>query len=95
MKISEQKRNKISEQILAFLYSISPKLIFTAHLAMEIARDEEYTKKLLLELKSKKLVVQITKNPQGKQYIQRSRWKLSDEAFKFFKDRNKFNTQVY
>jgi len=95
MKISEQKKNKILEQILAFLYSISPKPIFTAHLAREIARDEEYIKKLLLELKIKKLVVQITKNPQGKEYIQRLRWKLSNEAFKFFKDKDEFNTLVY
>jgi len=95
MKISEQKKRKILEQILAFLYSISPKPIFTAHLAVELARDEEYTKKLLLELKSKKLIVQINKNPQGKKYLQRSRWKLTAEAFKFFKDRDNFNTPVY
>ncbi len=87
MKISEKKKNKIFEQILTFLYSISPKPIFTAHLAMEIARDEEYTKKLLLELKSKKLVLQITKNTKGKQYIQRSRWGLSDEVFKILNSR--------
>ncbi len=95
MRISEQKKRKIFEQILAFLYSISPKPIFTAHLAEEIARDEEYTKQLLLELKSKKLVTQINKNPQGKKYFQRSRWKLSDEAFKFFKDLDNFNTLAH
>jgi predicted transcriptional regulator with HTH domain len=44
MKISEQKIEKISEQILAMLYSISPKSLFTSHIAKEIARDEEFRK---------------------------------------------------
>ena len=54
MKISDKKREKISEQILAFLYSINPKPIFTLHIAQEIARDEEFIKKILQELKNKK-----------------------------------------
>ena len=40
MKISDKKRDKISEQILAFLYSISLKPAFTSHIAQEVARDE-------------------------------------------------------
>ena len=80
MKISEKKKEKISEQILALLFSISPKPIFSAHIAREIARDEEFTKKLLLELKEKKLLTEIKKNPKGVEYLRRSRWKLSDSA---------------
>ena len=45
MKISEQKIEKISEQILATLYSVSPKSLFTSYIAKEIARDEESLKK--------------------------------------------------
>ena len=85
MKISEKKREKISEQILALLYSVSPKLLFTAHIAQEIARDEEFVKKLLLELKKKNLVVEITKNPKGISYLKRSRWKISDVAYQAYK----------
>jgi predicted transcriptional regulator with HTH domain len=85
MKISQEKRNKISEQILAYLYSINPKPAFTAHIAREIARDEEFVKKLLLELKAKKLVNEIKKNSQGVDYIRRSRWKLSDQAYEIYK----------
>ncbi len=85
MKISQEKKEKISEQILAFLYSSSPKAIFTAHIAREIARDEEFVKKLLLDLKNKKLVIEIKKNPKGIIYIKRSRWKLSDIAYKAYK----------
>jgi len=85
MKISEKKRDKISEQILALLFSISPKPIFTSHIADEIARDEEFTKKLLLDLKKKRLVIDVKKNPKGIDYIRRARWKLSDSAYQAYR----------
>ncbi|MFQ5531438.1 MAG: hypothetical protein ACE5ES_02375 [Candidatus Nanoarchaeia archaeon] len=87
MKISQQKKDKISEQILAYLYSINPKLAFTSHIAQEIIRDEEFTKKLLFDLKKKTLVVEVKKNPKGKEYIRRSRWKLSDSTYKAYKEK--------
>ena len=85
MKISKQKREKISEQILAYLYSISLRPTFTSHIAREIARDEEFVKDLLKELKNKKIVIEIRKNPQGVDYRRRSRWKLSDKAYEVYK----------
>jgi len=87
MKLSEKKREKISEQILAFLYSISPKPLFTSHIAEEIARDDELVKNLLQSLKRKGLVLEIKKNPEGADYVKRSRWKLSDQAYKIYKER--------
>jgi len=65
MKISNKKIEKISEQILYFLYSISPKPLFTIQIAQEIARDEEFVKKLLLVLKKKNFIIEIKKNPKG------------------------------
>jgi hypothetical protein len=85
MRISQEKKHKICEQILAFLYSQSPKPLFTFHIAKELARDEEFTKKLLFDLKDKRLVVEINKNPKGKLYLKRSRWKLSDNAYSSYK----------
>lgn len=87
MKISNKKREKISEQILAFLYSINPKSIFTSHIAQEIARDEEFIKKILQELKNKKLVAEIKRNPKGIPYKRRTRWKLSDITYQTYKDK--------
>lgn len=86
MKISDKKREKISEQILAYLYSIAPKPAFTSHIAQEIARDEEFTKNLLIDLKNKKIVIEIKKSPRGKDYIKRSRWKLSDKVYQTYKE---------
>ena len=85
MKISEKKREKIAEQILALLYSKSPQALFTAHIAQEIARDEEFTKKLLLELKNKKLLAEVNKTPKGIDYVRRARWKLSDVSYNTYK----------
>jgi hypothetical protein len=85
MKISKEKRDKISEQILAFLFQSSPKLLFTSHIAMEIARDEEFVKELLLDLKRKDLVIEVKKNPDGISYRNRIRWKLSDKAYEAYK----------
>ncbi len=85
MKISQEKKDKISEQILAYLFFMSPKPIFTSHIAKEIARDEEFTKKLLLKLKENKLVTEIKKSPKGNLYTRISRWKLSDSAYKAYK----------
>jgi len=86
MKISSEKREKISEQILALLYSISPKPIFTFHVAKEIARDEEFTKEILQNLKKKSLVVEVKKSPKGETYVKRSRWMLSDKAYKAYRE---------
>ena len=81
MKISNTKREKIYEQILAFLYSISPKPAFTSNIAMELARDEEFVFSLLKSLKSKGFVVEVDKNSKGVKYLRRRRWKLSGVAY--------------
>jgi hypothetical protein len=85
MKISTQKKEKIYEQILLFLYSVSPKPLFTLNIAEEIARDEEFVKTLLLYLKKKGLVIEVKKNPAGTPYIKRSRWTLSEKAYQIYK----------
>lgn len=85
MKISDKKKEKISEQILAFLYSNNPKSFFTSHIAQEIARDEEFTKLLLINLKKKKLVIEIKKNSKGIDYLRRLRWKLSESSYNLYK----------
>ena len=65
MKISQDKKDKIAEQILSFLFQIFPKQPFTAEIAKEIARDEEFVKRLLFELKEKTLIIPIRANSKG------------------------------
>jgi hypothetical protein len=91
MYISKEKKEKISEQILAYLYSTNPKPAFTSHIAREIARDEEFIKDLLINLKKKECVVEVTRNPKGKDYIKRSRWKLSEKIYILYKQKQSQN----
>jgi len=84
--ISQQKIEKISEQILFYLYSIFPKQIFTSDIAKELARDEEFIKKLLKTLERKKLVIKIDKNPKGLQYSHRLRWRISNKTHNAYKN---------
>ncbi len=87
MRISDKKREKISEQILAHLYSINPRPEFTNRIAQEIIRDEEFTKKLLIALRKKDFVIEVKKNPQGIPYLKRSRWKLTSKGYKIYSER--------
>ncbi len=79
-RISEEKIEKISEQILSYLYSVFPKLVFTVDVAKELARDEEFIKRLLLELEGKGAVVRVNKNSKGEVYLARMRWRISNRA---------------
>ena len=91
MRISDKKKEKIIEQILALLYS-SPNPLFTSKVAEEIARDEEFVKDLLIKLKKKGFVNEVKKNPEGVDYLKRSRWRLSDSVYAAYRQHqgNKF-----
>ncbi|MBS3084193.1 hypothetical protein J4423_05285 [Candidatus Pacearchaeota archaeon] len=84
--ISKKKRNKISEQILSYLYNTSPEASFTVKIAEEIIRDEEFTKSLLEELEKSKLVTKVTKGPNGQDYQRWERWRMSNAAFEAYKN---------
>ncbi|MEM2956152.1 MAG: hypothetical protein QW041_01070 [Candidatus Pacearchaeota archaeon] len=84
MRLSKDKIDKIKEVIIAVLYRNSPKPMFTSEIASEIIRDEEFTKKVLKELESQKIVVSINKNPNGVLYSRRLRWRLSSKAFEAY-----------
>lgn len=79
-KISDEKLEKISEQILSYLYSVFPRLVFTVDVAREIARDEEFVKGMMIGLEEKGLVVRVAKNSKGVDYKARMRWRLSNRA---------------
>jgi hypothetical protein len=93
MKISKEKIQKIKENILAVLYSRSPQAVFTADVASEIARDEEFVKKMMLEMEKDKLVFAVKKNNQGLAYIRRIRWRLSNKIFEAYDKISKQNIQ--
>lgn len=83
-RISEEKIEKISEQIVGYLYGVFPKLVFTVDVARELARDEEFVKRLLLDLEGKGLVVRVSKNSKGEEYKARMRWRISNRAHEIY-----------
>lgn len=82
--ISDAKKEKISEHIIGHLFSITPEASYTADIAKEVARDEEFIKAILLNLEKQRLVVRVTKNAQGIEYGRRIRWRLSNRAFEAY-----------
>jgi len=87
MRLSQDKKNRIIEQILSFLYHSFPEEPFTAEIARELVRDEEFIKRLLFELKEKALVVPIVKNKKGEPFSRRLRWRLSNKVYEVYKSR--------
>jgi hypothetical protein len=87
MRLSESKKNRIIEQIILFLYHSFPKEPFTAEIAREIARDEEFIKRILFELKEKGIIVTITKNNKGEPFSRRLKWKLTNKAYEIYKSK--------
>ncbi len=83
-QISKQKEEKISEQILFYLYNVFPRQVFTSDIAKEIARDEEFVKRLLIQLDKKELVVKVDKNSNGQTYSRRMRWRLSNKIHQVY-----------
>jgi len=84
MRLSQVKKDKIAEQILSFLYHSFPDQPFTAEIAREIARDEEFVKRLLFELKEKNLVIPIRKNKKGESFSRKIRWRLSKKVYEVY-----------
>jgi len=84
MRLSKEKKNKITEQILSFLYQSFPNQPFTAEIAREIARDEEFIKKILLELKEKNFVILIKKNKKGELFSRRIKWRLTNQVYDIY-----------
>ena len=95
MKISKEKQDKIKEAILAYLFLNSPKSFFTVEIAREIARDEEFSKKLLGELSDNGFVIAVKKNAKGKDYKRRIRWRISQKVHKAYKDLANKGIEVY
>ena len=93
-KISKEKINKISEQVLFYLFQIFPKQVFTSDIAAELARDEEFIKALLQELEKNQLVTRITKNSKGEDYSRRLRWRLSNKAHEAYSQQQKLKANL-
>lgn len=84
MKLSQTKKDRIIEQILSFLYHSFPKQPFTAEIARELARDEEFIKNMLFELQAKGLVTPLRRNQKGQVFSRRLKWRLTNKVYDIY-----------
>lgn len=84
VRISQEKINTIKSNILSHLFGIFPRALFTAEIAKSEARDEEFVKAIMFDLKNKGLVTAIKQNPKGVFYSRRIRWRISSQAYKAY-----------
>jgi DNA-binding IscR family transcriptional regulator len=87
MRLSQDKKDKIAEQILSYLYHEFPNQPFTAMIAREMARDEDFIKKIMFELKEKGLVIPIRKNAKGEVFTRRIKWRISQKVYDVYKSK--------
>ena len=84
-KISDRNIKKLKEQILSVIYTSHFNPLFTSNIAEEMIRDEEFTLRLLNELKKEGFIEEITKNTNGKKYISRKKWILKSKIYDQYK----------
>jgi hypothetical protein len=89
MEISKTKKDRIIEQILLFLYNSFPNQPFTAEIAREIARDEEFIKNILFDLHAKGIVTPIRKNKKGEIFSRRVKWRLTNKVYDIYSKQSK------
>jgi len=73
---------------MSILYDNPLKPRFTNEIALELRRDNEFSKRLLLEMERDGYVERLKKDNNGKQFIRRIKWKIPDKIVKIYD--NKF-----
>lgn len=83
-KLSQEKIKKIKEEIISLLYTNNLKPMFTNEVANHLIRDEEFIKRILLELKKEELVKEVKKSQKGSEYQRWRRWALTNKTYEAY-----------
>lgn len=84
-RISDTKKEKIKNEILSYLFENSPRSYYTYEISEELARDDEFVLKLLLDLEKKKLVKRLKKSTKGHNLTKKKSWTITNEAYEAYK----------
>lgn len=76
VKLSSKTIQLLRDDILSILYDRPLEAMYTNQIAMELRRDKEFVKKLLLDMKKDGYVDEISKNKKGHSYQTRKRWRI-------------------
>jgi len=87
VRLSKKTIQLLKDDIISILYDRSLEALFTNEIAREIRRDNEFTKKLLLELKKESLIEQVKKNKKGQEYLTHTKWRIPFKVLKAFNDK--------
>jgi hypothetical protein len=82
-RISKEKQDRIKEDILREMFENYPEFEYTESVAEKIIRDNEFTLKLLKEMKRKNLINEIRESSGRK--IKR-KWQMKKEVYYAYKD---------
>ncbi|MAG47950.1 hypothetical protein CL617_05060 [archaeon] len=83
-QISEKTKLALKADISSILYENPLQAMFAKEISVELRRDKEFTKKLLLEMENEKLVERITKSSKGIDYKKRIRWKIPERVLQVY-----------
>ncbi len=83
-RLSDTTKKFLQDDIVSILYEKYPHSLFTNEIAIELRRDKEFIKTLLIKLKKKGLIEQTKKNKKGIEYKKRMRWKLPASIVRAF-----------
>ena len=84
VKLSEKTTKLLKDDILSILYEKPLEAMYTNQIAIELRRDKEFVKSLLLEMKKEGHVDEISKNKRGHSYQTRKRWRISKRLLEQF-----------
>ncbi|MEK6835577.1 MAG: hypothetical protein AABX55_00975 [Nanoarchaeota archaeon] len=82
-QISQEKKEKIKEEILRVLYESYPEFMYTYNIADSIIRDNEFSLALLKELQKNNLIIHIEESKGNK--VKR-KWCLTNLAYNKYKE---------
>ncbi len=81
-RLRSETRGLLKDDVIAVLYDVSPKSLFASEIALELRRDKEFVKGLLLELEKIGVVERVLKGYHGNVYTKRIRWRIPAHVLK-------------
>lgn len=82
-KVSNEKREKLKEELLRIIYENYPSFLYTYQVAEFLIRDDEFVLDLLNELKNKNLIMCLEETSGDN--IKR-KWGLKKEVYEKYKE---------
>ena len=82
-KVSEEKREKLKEEVLRIIYEGYPSFLYTYQIAEHLIRDDEFILKLLKDLKEKNLLICLEESSGNN--IKR-KWGLKEEIYEKYRE---------